>query len=452
MAIYNYKQFENAARKAGLYDQFSEADLLLAQKNPDAGMSLLKYKQDWGSATTDAARALANEGAERIRSEYGGYTGGGDGGGFRVNSPSPSSFTYEEAPAYTSKYDAEADRLMQAILDRERFSYDPKTDPSYGAYMKQYAREGKRATEDTLGSVAGATGGIPSSYAVTAASQAGNYYAAQAADKVPELEELAYQKYLSELQMKQADLGMVQDAEEREYQRYLDALSKHNADRNFAYGQYMDELSARDKTKSEALEKAILAGEYGDTSFLREMGITPDTSDKDFERQYMLAQLAAEYGDTSLLKALGINPQVTTAGSGIDLSTALKLAEAGDSRYLEALGVDTRRDEREAAFLEYRTAYPSGVLPEEVWSGLVGEFGEEAVRAAGFDVERNEGTPTGDGPAAGAYSEVVQAIEAMIANGAVHKDIVAAIEDAYRTGLITKAEYTDMRNKYSNQR
>lgn len=448
MAIYNYKQFESAAKKAGLYDQFSEADLLLAQKNPDAGMSLLKYKQDWGSATTDAARALANEGAERIRSEYGGYTGGGDGGSFRVNSPSPSSFTYEETPAYTSKYDAEADRLMQVILNRKPFSYDPKTDPSYGAYMKQYAREGKRATEDTLGTVAGATGGIPSSYAVTAASQAGNYYAAQAADKVPELEELAYQKYLNELQMKQADLGMVQDAEEREYQRYLDALSKHNADRNFAYGQYMDELSARDKTKSEALEKAILAGEYGDTSFLREMGITPDTSDKDFERQYMLAQLAAENGDTSFLKALGINPQVTTAGSGIDLSTALKLAEAGDSRYLEALGVDTRRDEREAAFLEYRTAYPSGVLPEEVWSGLVGEFGEEAVRAAGFDVEKIVKPIEEEAKNNGDYASVLAHINALKAEGASSDEINAALDDAYTSGFINAAAYMRLKNKY----
>ena len=447
MALYNYKQFEEAARKAGLYDQFSESDLLIAQKNPDAGMSLLKYKQDWGSATTDAARALANEGAERIRSEYGGYTGGSDGSGFSVNSPSPSSFTYETAPAYANKYEAEADKLMQEILNRGTFSYNPDADPLYSSYKKQYAREGKRATEDTLGSAAAATGGIPSSYAVTAASQAGNYYAAQAADKIPELEELAYQKYLSELQMKQADIGMVQDAEEREYQRYLDALSKHNADRNFAYGQYLDELSAKENEREAALEKAVLAGEYGDTSYLKNMGITPDTSDKDFERQYILAELAAQYGDTSYLEAMGITP-TTSSGTGEadflkQLELAQKMKDLGDSSYLEALGIDTMRDEREAAFKDVRALYPDGALDDAAWNDLVARYGEEAVRAAGFTRMEDGIGPIGD--TGGNYENVLLHLNAMHADGATKAEIREALDNAYASGFITKDEYEKLK-------
>ena len=53
MAIYTYDQFQKAAQQAGLLGQFSQADLSLAQQNPDAGMSLLKYKQDYANATTD---------------------------------------------------------------------------------------------------------------------------------------------------------------------------------------------------------------------------------------------------------------------------------------------------------------------------------------------------------------------------------------------------------------
>lgn len=186
-SIYTYDQFEQAARKAGLLDKFSHADLNLARQNADAGMSILKYKQDWSNATTDEAKALANLGAERIRSSYGNYTGGSDGGTFRLNPMSPGSFQAQEAPTYENRYDERTQQLIDSIVNREQFSYDPAADPNAQAYQKQYAREGQRATQDTLAAASVGTGGTPSSYAVTAASQAGDYYAGQMADKIPEL-------------------------------------------------------------------------------------------------------------------------------------------------------------------------------------------------------------------------------------------------------------------------
>ena len=62
-------------QNSGLGGQFSDADLKLAQQNPDAGMSIPKYKRDYHNATTPEQRALANLGAEGIRSSYGNYTG-----------------------------------------------------------------------------------------------------------------------------------------------------------------------------------------------------------------------------------------------------------------------------------------------------------------------------------------------------------------------------------------
>ena len=73
---YTYDQFRQAAQNSGLLGEFSDADLSLAQRNPDAGMSLLSYKNDYRNATTDAERELANLGAEGIRRSYGSYTGG----------------------------------------------------------------------------------------------------------------------------------------------------------------------------------------------------------------------------------------------------------------------------------------------------------------------------------------------------------------------------------------
>lgn len=378
---YTYEDFTKAATAAGLMGNFSEADLRLAQSNPDAGMSILQYKQDYRNATTDEARALANLGAEGVRSSYGNYTGGNDGGGFYLDPLSPGSFNagtaptytnnyagdiaalYEQQknygsydygipqPEYTNRYDATIQDLLGQIVNREAFSYDPATDPLYGQYRKQYAREGQRATADALGAAAAASGGIASSYANTAAAQAGNYYAAQMTDKIPELYQLAYNKYLSDYNMKLSDLGAVQGAEQSdydkflnelqqyntnrtfdynawldeynminnnlqtasgleqlEYTKYLNDLNQYNTDREFNYGVLLDEINSQTAERNEAMNKALTAAEYGDYSFLQDMGINTANNPTDWERQYNLALLAAKYGDFSGLQALGINP------------------------------------------------------------------------------------------------------------------------------------------------
>ena len=354
---FTYDEFRKAAESSGLLGEFSQADLNLAQRNPDAGMSLLKYKQDWHSATTDEARALANQGAESIRSGYGNYTGGGNGGSFHLDKLSPGSFDYGvPRPEYNNRYDDTIQDLLDQIVNREDFTYDPETDPLYGQYKKQYTREGQRATQDALGAAAAASGGMPSSYATTAAAQAGNYYAAQMSDKLPELYELAYNQYLNDYNMKLNDLGAVQGEEQRDYNKYLDALGQWNTDREFGYGQLLDEINSQTAERQEALNNALTAAEFGDYSFLKNMGydlsnnpiererqlneailrgeigdyggyeaLGWDVSNNptDWERKYNLAMLAAEYGDFSGLQALGIAPDASalarfsqTAGGG----------------------------------------------------------------------------------------------------------------------------------------
>ena len=305
MAIYTYDQFQKAAQQAGLLGQFSQADLSLAQQNPDAGMSLLKYKQDYANATTDEQRAQANKGAESIRSSYGGYTGGGDGGSFHLDPLGPSSFQQSTAPSfnwdtpapdYSSRYDETIQDMIKDMLERPEFSYDPDSDVVWKSYQKAYGREGDRATQNALGAAAAASGGMPSSYATTAAAQAGNYYAAQAADKIPELYEAAYNRYLNEFNMDASKIGIVQGQEQTDYNRYLDELGQWNTDRNFAYTQFagdrsqwnadrefaynqlLDEINSQTQQRQEALDFANMAAQYGDYNYnyLKDLGI--DTS------------------------------------------------------------------------------------------------------------------------------------------------------------------------------
>ena len=199
---FTYDEFQRELTNSGLGSEFSSADLQLAQQNPDAGMSILKYKRAYHNAPTPEQRALANLGAEGIRSSYGNYTGGGAGSQFYLDPLSPNSFqqdakptyssnrtglvddllnkqlnygnySYDVAqPEYTNRYDETIQDLLKQILNREAFSYDPERDQLYSQYRKQYTREGDRAQQNAIGAAAAASGGIPSSYAATAAAQA----------------------------------------------------------------------------------------------------------------------------------------------------------------------------------------------------------------------------------------------------------------------------------------
>ena len=267
---YTYDQFIQQAQRDGLLSEFSDADLALAQRNPDAGMSILSYKRDYRNATTDADRELANLGAEGVRRSYGSYTGGNDGSQYYLEPLSPNMFEYADAPSfsggshsdtvedlygqmldygdfeygpapeYTSRWDDTMVDLVGQILNNPEFSYDPATDQLYQNYKQQYTREGQRATADALGIAAAASGGLPSSYAQTAANQQANYYAAQLTDMIPQLYQLAYDRYLNDYNMMISDLGVVQGMEESDRDLYLTDLNQYNTDREFAYGNWLD--------------------------------------------------------------------------------------------------------------------------------------------------------------------------------------------------------------------
>ena len=208
----------------------------------------------WGKKSTAAAGGL---GAQAAWTKY---------SAARAAEPSTSpaagaseSFSYAAAPDYTERYRQQSAALAQDVLARAPFAYGAESDPVYAAYRKQYAREGRRAAEDVLGRYAAMTGGMPSSAAVTAAQQAGDYYAAQAADKVPELYELAYSMYADEDARRRKDVELLRALESDEYARYKGALGQYDADRAFAYEQYRDALADALAAEKLALEREKLA-------------------------------------------------------------------------------------------------------------------------------------------------------------------------------------------------
>lgn len=177
-----------------------------------------------GTVTFDADTGYWSGNAKQPMADYGG-------------------FTYGESPDYYDAYASNIDKMLNEILNRDKFSYNAEEDPMYQQYAKTYEREGDRAMQNTLAQVSARTGGLASSYATTAAQQANQYYMQQLADKVPELYQLAYQMYLDDLNLKVQDLGLLQGASDTAYNRYRDTLSDWYNDRDFAYGIYRDDIA-----------------------------------------------------------------------------------------------------------------------------------------------------------------------------------------------------------------
>lgn len=83
---------------------------------------------------------------------------------------------------------------------KRKFEYDVYEDPLYKQYLASAKRNGQNAMTDTMAKVASQTGGIAGSYAISAGAQSYNDYIDDVNDIIPELYDLAYEKYMDELE------------------------------------------------------------------------------------------------------------------------------------------------------------------------------------------------------------------------------------------------------------
>lgn len=117
---------------------------------------------------------------------------------------------------------------MNAIENREKFSYDVNGDALYQQYKDQYVNMGNMAMMDTMGQAAAMTGGYGNSYAQSVGQQAYQGYMQQLTDKIPELYSLALDKYNSEGQDLYNKLSSYGNLYSTEYGEHRDAVADSN--------------------------------------------------------------------------------------------------------------------------------------------------------------------------------------------------------------------------------
>lgn len=374
---YSYDDFLSELKRTGY--TMSKADMDLARRNPDVGISLISLGEDFNKATTEEGKLLAHQAAEELRRSYGGYTGGADGSGYVVVSQpekqtadalgkvgSMGSFTYDQkAPTYENPYAEQQKQLLDELMNRGEFTYDKDEDPSWSSYKKSYLREGERASANALAQAAAASGGRVSSYAQTAANQAGNYYAAQLNDMLPALEQQAYGRYVDEGNAMLQRLQQLNNQEQTEYAKYLNQLDQYNTDRNFALTQHQAGLD-------QAVTQLAAAQGQADTEYARRLA--------ELERQTQTNQQAQTFaqGQVDAILSAGGTP-----------SAELVAASGYSNEYVNALAA-AMAAQKSAAVKAYK---PTLTLPQTLAAIEGGILSDDVLKA----YEYYYGQPYGSG-------------------------------------------------------
>lgn len=168
--------------------------------------------------------------------------------------------------AYQSPYDDQIQAAYEAIVNRKPFAYALDEDALWGQYLDQYQQSGQMAMQDTMAQAAGLTGGYGSTYGQAVGQQAYNAHIQQAADIVPELYDMAADRYAQEGDELYKGYQMLQDREADAYGRWRDemgdyydrlsaATSAYTDAYNRDYGEYMDQLAYwQDREQAESAD------------------------------------------------------------------------------------------------------------------------------------------------------------------------------------------------------
>ena len=392
--------------------------------------------------------ADAHDYVERIRSNYG-YSGDSDGsryiplemgGGGRGNGGG--GFSYEAAPAYTSRYQSQIDDLTRQILNREAFSYDPEKDPTYQQYKESYTRSGERAMQDTLGQVSARTGGLASSYAGSAAQQTYDNYMGALADKIPELKQLAYSMYQDEGNTQRANLEMLVALEQGDYAKYADLLAQYNTDRSFDYGVHRDNIS--DERYNNEWNYSVGRDQIADKRYEDETAYNRETykDETEYNRALAKAQTLAAGGDFSGYKALGYTDQeIAGLKSAYNKAQASVRSGGGPSRGGSSASEDV-----------YAGMYKAGIRSEGdayAWLLSDGYNTTQAGKLAGYyaDWMKNQGG-SGDSGSGGKTSLDWDQDEGIFTwNGRSYSSVEQLLNEISQAGL-TDSELATLKRKF----
>ena len=237
---------------------------------------------------------------------------------------------------YESEYSGQIQSLLQAVLNREDFSYDVSADPLYRQAREQAVSLGSRAMRDTMGQAAALTGGYGSSWAQTAGQQSYQEALAELEEVVPQLYEMAYRRYQDQGDTLKSNLSLLQALDEVGYDRYRDTVGDYQKDRTY-YADRADQLYSRDW---DSYQSALSAWQKD-----RDFAYQKEKDERDFayqkeqdaqsqanwEKQYALSVQKALASKTASSSSSSRSSK--SSSSGTQKKTAAAVPRIADSYY-----------------------------------------------------------------------------------------------------------------------
>ena len=245
---------------------------------------------------------------------------------------------------YESEYSGQIQSLLQAVLNREDFSYDVSADPLYRQAREQAVSLGSRAMRDTMGQAAALTGGYGSSWAQTTGQQSYQEALAELEEVVPQLYEMAYRRYQDQGDTLKSNLSLLQALDEVGYDRYRDTVGDYQKDRTY-YADRADQLYSRDW---DSYQSALSAWQKD-----RDFAYQKEKDERDFayqkeqdaqsqanwEKQYALsaqkalASKTASSSSSRSSKSSSSSRSSKSSSSGTQKKTAAAVPRIADSYY-----------------------------------------------------------------------------------------------------------------------
>ena len=175
-----------------------------------------------------------------------------------------------------SKYEETLNSIVDKVVNKGPFSYNPDEDPLYQQMLESYKKYGESAMDDTIARASALTGGYGNSWAASAGQQAYNQYLQAAQEQLPQYYQLALNAHNMELDDLARQYSMLSEMDQKEFDRLITEIGLAQDMYNTLYSQ--DRQSYEDRVGNAQQLAGILNSDYWNQSNM-------DFSKEQFEYQ-----------------------------------------------------------------------------------------------------------------------------------------------------------------------
>lgn len=339
-------------------------------------------------------------------------------------------------PTYTQKWDT--DSYLNKWLSRDKFSYDVNSDALYQQYADQYTRLGNMAMQDTMGQAAAMTGGYGSSYATTAGNQAYQGYLQQLNEVVPELYQMALNKYNQEGQDLYNQYAAVKAEEDDRYGKYRDSVSDYNTTLSYLTDRYDSER------------------DYDYEKYLSDKGYAYDNYRDRIEDSFTERELSMAEEEWELQKKAYEN-SLSGGGSGGGSGSGKGTTPSGVNYDNGSLSTEQVKELQKAIGANADGYYgpnskkaAGGLSAEEAWEAY--QNGKFHQRANLMDFNRDDYQKNVEANGGSYYGSALADLKEMKSAGRKSSYVQAYLAELVANSLLTGSEYSKLYNMYRDNK